>query len=123
MTDEYLRDYVVSDILKLDYDYVYEKMEIINNNLKINNIKSKRSVRDVIIKLDNNIINLEANREYYNGLLMRNYYYLTKIISNYYKINDKYDRIGLIAQINFNEFKVNNSKQVTKECRRKRFKK
>ena len=118
MTDETLKDYVsylISDILKLDYNYVYKNMEVINTNLKINNIKDKRSVADIIIKIENNIINLEANREYYEGLLMRNYYYLSKIISNYYRIKDKYKKIGLIAQINFNEFKINDSSKINKE--------
>ena len=99
--------YLISELLDLDYNYVLNNMVVTSSRHRIHNMKSKRVVSDIVIKVGNNIINIEGNKDYYDGVLEKSHYYFCKLISNSLKINDSYRKIPRITQINLNNFCVN----------------
>ena len=99
----------------MDYDYVLKEMTVISPRHRISNKRSKRMISDIVLRVGNNIINIEGNKKYYKGLLERNHIYYSKLISNSLSINDSYKNTLAVTQINFNNFAVNKSKLVINE--------
>ena len=118
LTDHNLKEYVsyiVSKIMNMDYDYVLKEMTVISPTHRISNKRSKRMISDIVLRVGNNIINIEGNKKYYKGLLERNHIYYSKLISNSLSINDSYKNTLAVTQINFNNFAVNKSRLVINE--------
>ena len=69
----------------------------------------KRMILDIVLRVGNNIINIEENKKYYKSLLERNHIYYSKLISNSLSINDSYKNTLAVTQINFNNFTINKS--------------
>ena len=118
LTDPNLKEYVsyiVSKIMNMDYDYVLKEMTVISPRHRISNKRSKRMISDIVLRVGNNIINIEGNKKYYKGLLERNHIYYSKLISNSLSINDSYKNTLAVTQINFNNFAVNKSRLVINE--------
>ena len=118
LTDHNLKEYVsyiVSKIMNMDYDYVLKEMTVISPRHRISNKRSKRMISDIVLRIGNNIINIEGNKKYYKGLLERNHIYYSKLISNSLSINDSYKNTLAVTQINFNNFAVNKSRLVINE--------
>ena len=118
LTDHNLKEYVsyiVSKIMNMDYDYVLKEMTVISPRHRISNKRSKRMISDIVLRIGNNIINIEGNKKYYKGLLERNHIYYFKLISNSLSINDSYKNTLAVTQINFNNFAVNKSRLVINE--------
>ena len=107
--------YIISKILKIDENYVKEKMIVLNTNSINENKTNKKSISDIIIQVENNIINIECNRWYYNGLLERNNYYLASIMKNSISTKEEYDKYNFI-QINLNDFSINKTKRIINKC-------
>ena len=99
----------------MDYDYVLKEMTVISPRHRISNKRSKRMISDIVLRIGNNIINIEGNKKYYKGLLERNHIYYSKLISNSLSINDSYKNTLAVTQINFNNFAVNKSRLVINE--------
>ena len=97
------------------YDYVLKVMTVISPRHRISNKRSKRMISDIVLRIGNNIINIEGNKKYYKGLLERNHIYYSKLISNSLSINDSYKNTLAVTQINFNNFAVNKSRLVINE--------
>ena len=97
------------------YDYVLKEMTVISPRHRISNKRSKRMISDIVLRIGNNIINIEGNKKYYKGLLERNHIYYSKLISNSLSINDSYKNTLAVTQINFNNFAVNKSRLVINE--------
>ena len=115
LTDPNLKEYVsyiVSKIMNMDYDYVLKEVTLISPRHRISN---KRMISDIVLRVGNNIINIEGNKKYYKGLLERNHIYYSKLISNSLSINDSYKNTLAVTQINFNNFAVNKSRLVINE--------
>ena len=118
LTEPNLKEYVsyiVSKIMNMDYDYVLKEMTVISPRHRISNKRSKRMISDIVLRVGNNIINIEGNKKYYKGLLERNHIYYSKLISNSLSINDSYKNTLAVTQINFNNFAVNKSRLVINE--------
>ena len=118
LTDHNLKEYVsyiVSKIMNMAYDYVLKEMTVISPRHRISNKRSKRMISDIVLRIGNNIINIEGNKKYYKGLLERNHIYYSKLISNSLSINDSYKNTLAVTQINFNNFAVNKSRLVINE--------
>ena len=118
LTEPNLKEYVsyiVSKIMNMDYDYVLKEMTVISPRHRISNKRSKRMISDIVLRIGNNIINIEGNKKYYKGLLERNHIYYSKLISNSLSINDSYKNTLAVTQISFNNFAVNKSRLVINE--------
>ena len=59
---------------------------------------------DILVEIEKNIINLEMNRYYYDGLFNKNDAYYHKLMADQYKCGDKKYKAKRIIQINFNNF-------------------
>ena len=87
-----------------------EELEKANFNsieLNKNNIKEKKKISDIIIRIDDNKrIILEMNKDYYNGLFEKNSSYAYNLINITTSINNKrvYPRVILINIDNFNHY-------------------
>ena len=79
-------------------------MVIINNELSIEHYNSKKMTTDILVEIEKNIINLEMNRYYYDGLFNKNDAYYHKLMADQYKRGDKKYKAKRIIQINFNNF-------------------
>ena len=118
LTEPNLKEYVsyiVSKIMNMAHDYVLKEMTVISPRHRISNKRSKRMISDIVLRVGNNIINIEGNKKYYKGLLERNHIYYSKLISNSLSINDSYKNTLAVTQINFNNFAVNKSRLVINE--------
>ena len=91
---------IVSDILNLDYDYVFKNMRYIDSvfaNTKLNEYRS-----DVIIAVDNTYLIFEMNKYYYHKLRTNKLLYLGAVYDYYYEdIDNRYnDTIAILVNIN-----------------------
>ena len=96
---------IVSDILNLDYDYVFKNMKYIDSifgNTKLNEYRS-----DVIVAVDKTYLIFEMNRNYYHNLRTNKLLYLSTVYDYYYEdINNCYNNVTAIL-VNINSFKEN----------------
>ena len=81
------------------------------NDIKVQNVehivdnkKDKKMRSDIIVNIGNNIINLEMNKDYYDGLFLKNDAYMHKISSSLYKEDEDYIDVKKVIQINLNNF-------------------
>lgn len=81
-----------------------KNMIILNNELGIEHYNSKKMTTDILVEIEKNIINLEMNRYYYDGLFNKNDAYYHKLMADQYKCGDKKYKAKRIIQINFNNF-------------------
>ena len=79
-------------------------IEVQNVEHTVNNKKDKKLRSDVIVSIGNNIINLEMNKDYYDGVFLKNDAYMHKISSSLYKEKEDYIDVKKVIQINFNNF-------------------
>lgn len=88
------------------------KHSIFNNvEIPVRNKKDKRYRTDIIITVLNNIINIEMNREYYDGLLSKNDSYKSRIYGDQFDVGDNYIEAKKIISINIDEFSHFKSKK------------
>ena len=84
-----------------------ENIEIKNTEYTISNKKDKKMRSDIIVEIKNKTINIEMNKDYYEGLISKNDAYLEKLLSNLYNESEDYIERKRIIQINFDYFKQN----------------
>ncbi len=99
---EYLKK-LISLITNINIKYL-KNMHIENVEHKIGNKKDKILKSDIIVTVDNHIINLEMNREYYEGVKEKNSMYMHKIMGEQMSVGDKYRDIKIVIQINFDNY-------------------
>ena len=96
---------IVSDILNLEYGYVFKNMKYIDSifgNTKLNEYRS-----DVIVAVDKTYLIFEMNRNYYHNLRTNKLLYLSTVYDYYYEdINNRYNNVTAIL-VNINSFKEN----------------
>ena len=107
--------FIISEITNMEYNYVLNNMEVINNRHSISNKNNKRAISDVIIKIENTIIDIEINKNYYKGVLEKSNYYYCKLIANSLNKNVEYKDMPRVIQINLNNFAVNNNTEKINE--------
>ena len=94
---------LLSMILGLDYKNLLD-ISFENNELEIDKKNDKRQYADIIIKHNNEYINLEMNKFYHKYVSFRNLLYLYKISLKDVKNGEPYDDKKGYVQINFNNF-------------------
>ena len=100
---EYLAD-LINIVTKIPKKEILNNLVIRNSELMNNNVKEKRKVTDLIVDVLNNRINLEMNKEYYNGLFSKSDAYHHKIAAEQFLSGEDYIEERKIIQINFNVF-------------------
>lgn len=104
-SEDYLID-IISNITGIKKDYMKGNIVFKNSELPKNNIKEKGKTTDLIVELKENIINLEMNKNYYEGLYDKNDGYLDKIKDGVLTMGQTFPRRRKIIQINFDNFEV-----------------
>lgn len=107
LTNKKNRNYLVdliSSITEMPKKIIDKNMIILNNELGIEHYNSKKMTTDILVEIEKNIINLEMNRYYYDGLFNKNDAYYHKLMADQYKCGDKKYKVKRIIQINFNNF-------------------
>ena len=95
--------YLVSTLLNLPYEEVKENIEILPNDKKISNKKSKRQAQDVVVRIIlsvNKRVSLEMNYSMTNK--NRNLMYLANMYSNQLNNKEDYSQLEPCIQLNFN---------------------
>ena len=104
-SEDYLID-IISNITGIKKDYMKGNIVFKNSELPKNNIKEKGKATDLIVELKENIINLEMNKNYYEGLYDKNDGYLDKIKDGVLTMGQTFPRRRKIIQLNFDNFEV-----------------
>ncbi|MGM9849618.1 MAG: Rpn family recombination-promoting nuclease/putative transposase [Bacilli bacterium] len=76
-------------------------IELMKQELTKDNINIKTKIVDLLVKIDNEIINIEYNNTYDEYTKMRNFAYMSNIYSNIVKKGEKYTKQIKCTQINF----------------------
>ena len=113
-SEDYLID-IISNITGIKKDYMKGNIVFKNSELPKNNIKEKGKATDLIVELKENIINLEMNKNYYEGLYDKNDGYLDKIKDGVLTMGQTFPRRRKIIQINFDNFEVFDERIIIKE--------
>ena len=108
LTDINLRDYVcliISKLLKLNYEYVKNNLELVHNGVNENqNIKGRDT--DALFENDYSVINFEFNTEYKSAYIIKNNMYVFHLYGGQLKPGEKERKIKQIYQINVNNFDI-----------------
>ncbi len=100
--EDYLKD-LISCITGISVSEL-ENMKIENSEYIINNKNDKNMRSDIIVSIGNKYINIELNKEYYDGVFDKSNAYFYRLSDNLYKRGKSYLESGKIIQINFNDF-------------------
>ena len=101
------RDYLIDlihIITHISKEEMKKNLRIENSEHLVSHAKEKRKVSDMIVSIENNIINLEMNQEYYEGLLKKNEDYLFKLAAESIHVGESYSSQKKVIQINFDHF-------------------
>ena len=95
---------LISLITKIPENEILKNAVFNNVELPVKNKSDKRYRTDIIITIVKNIINIEMNREYYDGLFSKNNAYISKLYSDQFDVGDSYTNISKIIGINIDNF-------------------
>ena len=93
--------HIISEILNLNKDYVYNNIIYKPTELPKENYFEKGKETDLIVEVEGRIINLEMNYKLTRGTKIKNGSYIRKIINNNLFKGEKYENAKLVVQINF----------------------
>lgn len=102
-SEGYLID-LINGITGIKKEYLKGNIVFKNSELKKDEKNEKKKAIDLIIEVKENIINLEMNKNYYNGLFEKNDRYIDKIKDGLVSKGDKYIKQKKLIQINFDDF-------------------
>lgn len=102
---EYLAE-IVNGITNIPKEDIIENAEIKNSEHIVSNINEKKKMSDLIIEVKENVINLEMDREYYQGINRKNNEYIYKI--------SMVNKDKNIVQINFLGYKEEKKNIISK---------
>ena len=108
---EFLID-IVNYCTKIPKDVLRKQLIIRNSELPVSNVNEKRKITDLVLEVDDNIINIEMNNFYYNGLIQRNDMYLNALINA--NTPYKYFPLTKFIQINFDNFTLYDERTLIK---------
>ena len=95
---------IISYLTEIDYGYILDNFTLSTSELPSENKDESRRITDIVLKIGNNIINMEANNNYYPGLEERNEVYLSTLVARTPKRRQNYDKLPKFYQINFDNF-------------------
>ena len=92
---------ILEHFLGIDRKIIKNNMRIENTVLPVSNAKEKKKVTDIIVRVEKNVVNLEMNASYYEGLINRNIDYILKAKTEANFSGENYDDNYIGIQINF----------------------
>ena len=107
LQDPHCLDYLIDLIYTITHipkEGMKQNLRIENSEHLVSHTKEKRKVSDMIVSVENNIINLEMNQEYYEGLFKKNEDYLFKLAAESIHVGESYSSQKKVIQINFDHF-------------------
>jgi len=107
LTSKEARDYlseIISEITGLPKKEIKRDMVFKNSEHSINSISEKKKISDLVVEVKENVINLEMNKDYYDGLVDRNHEYITKIRESMLGEGKEYKELRKVIQINFDNY-------------------
>jgi hypothetical protein len=107
LTSKEARGYLISlisNITGIEKEKLKDNLVFKNNEQRLKGISEKRKITDMVVEIEDNVINLEMNKEYYEGLMDRNNEYISKIRESIILEGEKYSDIPKIMQINFDNY-------------------
>lgn len=109
LTSKEARDYlseIISDITGFPKKNIKRDMVFKNNEHSINSINEKKKISDLLVEVKDNVINLEMNKDYYDGLVDRNHEYIIKIRESMLGEGKEYKELKKVIQINFDNYNI-----------------
>ena len=92
---------ILEYFLGIDKEIIRKNMHLENTILPVSNAKVKKKVTDIIVRVERNVVNLEMNASYYEGLINRNIDYILKGKTEANFSGENYDDDYIGIQINF----------------------
>ena len=92
---------ILEYFLGIDKEIIRKNMHLENTILPVSNAKEKKKVTDIIVRVERNVVNLEMNASYYEGLINRNIDYILKGKTEANFSGENYDDNYIGIQINF----------------------
>ena len=102
---------ILSELLKIDYNYLYENMNIINGSVPSIDITRVKSITDIVCVVENNQFIVEMNNRYYEKSVYKNGYYLFSNYSNKAHNDNEYGKGLNTYLINIDNFDVINKNE------------
>ena len=104
---------LLSKVLRVEYEELDGKVELLPTNLPNNIIGSKKTDRDIVVYINHDIkdkivIEVNMSRSYYETIVNKSLYYMFETSGTGLKENDKYTKIEPTFLICFNTFFVDN---------------
>jgi len=103
--------YLISMILKVSFDEIFNTLEFVNNKLDKNRSIEKNRTVDFLCKINDEYVGIEMNNIFSPTRLERNIYYANDVYKKNMKTGVPYD-YNVIYQINLNNFTFNNEKTI-----------
>ncbi|HIU39736.1 MAG TPA: Rpn family recombination-promoting nuclease/putative transposase [Candidatus Aphodocola excrementigallinarum] len=95
---------LISNITGIERKKLINHLVFKNNEQQVTGVSEKKKITDMVVEIKDNIINLEMNKEYYEGLMDRNNEYISKIRESIILEGESYSDVPKIIQINFDNF-------------------
>ena len=92
---------ILEYFLGIDKKIIRKNMHLENTILPVSNAKEKKKITDIIVRVERNVVNLEMNASYYEGLINRNIDYILKGKTEANFSGENYDDNYIGIQINF----------------------
>ena len=92
---------ILEHFLGINKEVIRKNMHLENTVLPVSNVKEKKKVTDIIVRVENKVVNLEMNASYYKGLINRNIDYILKGKTEANFSGENYDDNYIGIQINF----------------------
>lgn len=100
---EYLID-IIGEITGLPKERIRKDIRIKDPEYEVNSISERKKISDMVVEIKEGVINLEMNKDYYEGLIDRNHDYMLKIRNQMLKEKEDYKEIKKVIQINFDNY-------------------
>ena len=106
---------MIADISGIPYSILKDNVTLITNEIPINSKDEKAKRCDFVIKVnDGNIISLEVNSSYYEGMHPKNLSYIFGEYIAMFKAGEKYNEKMFAIQVNLNCYKDRGAKELSK---------
>ena len=115
LTSKEVRGYlidIISDVIKIDKEEIRKNIVFKQNEHNLLGINEKRKTSDLIVEISYGVINLEMNKDWYDGLFDRNHEYISKIRENILKEEKRYNKLKKVIQINFDNFNIYKTEEI-----------
>ena len=115
LTSKEVRSYlidIISDVIKIDKEEIRKNIVFKQNEHNLLGINEKRKTSDLIVEISYGVINLEMNKDWYDGLFDRNHEYISKVRENILKEEKRYNKLKKVIQINFDNFNIYKTEEI-----------